>query len=372
MTRRDSGRGAVSVSEVHSSIQPLRIYKVVRYMNNTAVRHHARTRSWQALLTCTLLLLANASYADWHERVVDGIMGTRIGVELWSEDAGRGEAAIDAVIAELRRIDAGMSTYKPDSELSRLNATAAAGPVRVSQELFDLLQRSIRFSELTEGAFDVTYASVGFMYDFRKRVRPSEEDLRRALPAVNYRHLVLDPNKQTVSFARKGVRIDLGGIGKGYAVDRGIEVLRSRGIEHALVTAGGDSRIIGDRFGHPWVVGIRHPDRKSEIIARIPLEDAALSTSGDYERYFDENGVRYHHILDPKSGQSARAVRSATIIGPDATTTDGLSKTAFVLGPEKALELYNRMPGIDAVLVAPDGRVLYTEGMEAPKESSPK
>jgi thiamine biosynthesis lipoprotein len=192
--------------------------------------------------------------------------------------------------------------------------------------------------------------------------------IARALPAIDYRHVLLDAKAHTVRFSHPNVRIDLGGIGKGHAVDRGIAVLQGRGITRAMVTAGGDSRIIGDRFGDPWVVGIRHPDRKNEVIAKIPLEDAAFSTSGDYERYFDENGVRYHHIIDPHTGKSASKVRSATIIGPTATRTDGLSKTAFVLGPERALEIYNRLEDIDAILVTPDGRVLYTKGLEAPAQ----
>lgn len=317
-------------------------------------------------LLCLGLLFATSAHAEWIEHVEDGIMGTRIVVELWSEDRVDGEQAVQAVLAEMRRVDEAMSTYKPTSELSRVNAEAASRPIKISQELFDLLATSIEYSQLTEGAFDITYASVGYMYDYRARVRPDEERIERALPGINYRHLLLDANTRTVKFAREGVRIDLGGIGKGHAVDRGIAVLQDRGIQHALVTAGGDSRIIGDRFGNPWVVGIRHPDRKDQVIARIPLEDAAISTSGDYERYFDENGVRYHHILDPKTGHSASKVRSATIIGPTATRTDGLSKTAFVLGPERAIELYNRLGDVDAVLVTPDGRVLYTEGLEAP------
>ncbi len=305
-----------------------------------------------------------AAHAEWIEHVEDGIMGTRIVVELWSEDKAKGEQAVQAVLDEMRRVDAAMSTYKPTSELSLVNAQAAKKPVLISQELFDLLQTSIEYSKLTGGAFDITYASVGFMYDFRQRVRPDEEQIQGALPGINYRHLVLDPKARTVKFAREGVRVDLGGIGKGHAVDKGIEVLLKRGVKHGLVTAGGDSRIIGDRFGNPWVVGIRHPDRKDEVLARIPLEDAALSTSGDYERYFDENGVRYHHIIDPKTGHSASKVRSATIIGPTATRTDGLSKTAFVLGPDRAIEIYNQLEDIDAILVAPDGRVMYTKGLE--------
>lgn len=322
--------------------------------------HH---RFIAALALCIALCPARA---EWVEHVEDGIMGTRIVVELWSENKAEGDEAVRAVLEEMRRVDAAMSTYKPQSELSLVNAQAAKQPVPISQELFDLLETSIEYSKLTGGAFDVTYASVGFMYDFRQRVRPDEQQIESALPGINYRHLILDPKARTVKFAREGVRVDLGGIGKGHAVDRAISLLQARGVQHAMVSAGGDSRIIGDRFGNPWVVGIRHPDRKDEVIARIPLEDAALSTSGDYERYFDDKGVRYHHIIDPKTGRSASKVRSATIIGPTATRTDGLSKTAFVLGPEKALELYNSLEDIDAVLVAPDGRVMYTKGLEAP------
>ena len=164
------------------------------------------------------------------------------------------------------------------------------------------------------------------------------------------------------------MRIDLGGIGKGYAVDHGIGILQARGFQHALVTAGGDSRIIGDRMGRPWVVGIRNPDDKNKVVTRIPIENSAMSTSGDYERYFDENGVRYHHIIDPRTGHSASKVRSATILGPTATETDGMSKTAFVLGPEKALEIINRMPQYDAIFVTPEGKVLYSNGLAPPDQ----
>jgi FAD:protein FMN transferase len=319
------------------------------------------------LIACLLAAFCQLARAEWVERVEDGIMGTRIAVELWAEDRAAGNQAVEAVLNEMRRVDAAMSTYKPTSELSIVNERAAAAPVPISAELFDLLTTALDYSRATEGAFDITYASVGYLYDYRRHIRPSEAQIEQALPGIDYRQVLLDSKNRSVRFARAGVRIDLGGIGKGHAVDRGIAVLRARGIAHALVTAGGDSRIIGDRFGKPWVVGIRHPDRKEEVIAKIPLEDAAISTSGDYERYFDENGVRYHHIIDPKTGHSASKVRSATIIGPTATRTDGLSKTAFVLGPQRAIEIYNKLGDIDAVLVAPDGKVLYTKGLEPPK-----
>jgi len=312
-----------------------------------------------------LVCVAAPAHAEWVRRVTDGIMGTRITVELWSEDPVKAEQAIDAVLAEMRHIDDTMSTYKPTSEVSQVNAKAANGPMHISKELFDLLTTAKEYSVITEGAFDITYASVGYLYDFRKHQRPDEEQIAKALPAIDYRHVILDSKNQTVYFSQKGVRIDLGGIAKGYSVDRGIDVLKSLGYTRAYVGAGGDSRIIGDRFGKPWVVGIRDP-RKGEgnVIARIPLVDAAISTSGDYERFFEEKGVRYHHIIDPHTGHSASKVRSATVIGPYATRTDGLSKTAFVLGPEKAMEIYNRLDDIDAIIVKLDGTVVYSKGMQ--------
>jgi len=320
-----------------------------------------------------LWFTANAGAADapaqgkWVSRQVDGIMGTRIYVEVWAEDDAKGGAAIDAVMDEMRHIDESMSTYKPTSEVSKVNALAAVQAVPISPELFKLLTTALDYSRITEGAFDITYASVGYMYDFRARKRPTEEQIKEALPAINYKHVVLDPAAQTVHFSQPGVRIDLGGIAKGYSVDCGIEILQKLGYTHALVNAGGDSRVIGDRFGRPWIVGIRHPDNPEQIIMRIPLVDAAFSTSGDYERFFDENGVRYHHIIDPHTGHSASKVRSATVIAPTATRTDGLSKTAFVLGPEEALKIYNSLPDVDAVLVAPTGKVLYSKGLQPPE-----
>ncbi|HEV3182572.1 MAG TPA: FAD:protein FMN transferase [Steroidobacteraceae bacterium] len=315
-----------------------------------------------ALLTLVLPVAAAPAHAEWLERT-EAIMGTRCYVELWADDPLKGNDAIDAVMAELRRIDNLMSHYKPESQLSQINQYANERPVQVDKELFDLIKLSTHYSQITEGAFDITYASVGYLYDYPNHVHPSEEQIRQALPAVNWRNMLLDEEHHTVRFEHPGMRIDLGGIGKGYAVDRGIDVLKARGIQRALVTAGGDSRIIGDRMGRPWLVAIRHPDNANKVVTRIPLSDSAVSTSGDYERYFDEGGVRYHHIIDPRTGHSASKVRSATILAPTATQTDGMSKTAFVLGPEKALEIINRMPEYDAVLVLPDGRVLYSNGL---------
>jgi len=311
--------------------------------------------------------VAVPAHAEWLQRE-QAIMGTRCVVELWSDDRAKGEAAIEAVFAEFRRIDALMSTYKPESELSQVNTNAARAPVRISRELYDLLATSIEYSKLTRGAFDVTYASVGYLYDYRARVHPDEQAIAAALPGIDYRHVELLPESTSVRFRRPGVRIDLGGIAKGHAVDRGIEVLRRLGVERAMVNAGGDTRIIGDRLGRPWVVGIRHPDDETRIVLRIPLTDAALSTSGDYERFFEEDGVRYHHILDPRTGKSASKLRSVTIIAPTATRTDALTKSVFILGAADGIAFIDTLEDVDAIAVTPEGKVLYSKGLAPPPQ----
>ena len=318
-------------------------------------------------VTTLLLLMPVAARAEWHEREA-AIMGTRIAVELWHEDARQAEAAIDAVMAEMHRIDELMSVYKPDSQVSMINRDAASGPVKVDPELAALVARALEFSELSGGAFDITYASVGYLYDYREHRHPSEAQIQAALPAISWRHVVVDSAASTVRFTQPGVRIDLGGIAKGYAVDSAARILQSRGIHNATVSAGGDSRILGDRRGRPWIIGIRHPDDPNRVIARIPLEDAAISTSGDYERYFVEGGVRYHHIIDPHTGKSPEGVRSVTVIGPDATLTEGLTKSVFVMGRERGLALIDAQPDADAVVVQSDGRVFYSKGLAPPEE----
>jgi thiamine biosynthesis lipoprotein len=318
------------------------------------------------LFAVTLFLAGNAgAQAEWLARE-EPIMGTRVAVEVWHEDAAAASAAIDAVIAEMHRIDALMSVYKPESRLSEVNRDAATRPVKVEPELAMLIARALEFSELSGGAFDITYASVGYLYDYRAHKHPTESQIRTALPAINWRHVVVDLEASTVRFTQPGVRIDLGGIAKGHAVDSGIAILGGHGIKNGTVTAGGDTRVLGDRRGRPWVVGIRHPDDRGRVIARIPLEDAAISTSGDYERFFDEDGIRYHHIIDPKTGKSPQGVRSVTVIAPTSTLAEGLTKSVFIMGPERGLALVETQAECDAVVVTAEGKVLYSKGLAAP------
>lgn len=319
-------------------------------------------RFFASLLLAAVLVLAPSARAEWLSNE-QSIMGTVVRVELWTDSHKLGQAAIVEVMEEMQRIDHLMSTYKEDSEISRINRQAASEPVTISAELLQLLMRSLRMSEITDGAFDITYASAGHLYDFRRKVKPSADALAAALPAINYRHVVLDRANSSVKFLRSGVRIDLGGIAKGHAVDRAIALLKSRGIEHALVSAGGDSRLIGDRRGRPWVVGIRDPRQENEVVAVVPLSDAAISTSGDYERYFVADGVRYHHIINPGNGRPVSGVRSVTVVGPDSTTMDALSTSVFVMGIKRGLALVESLPDVEALIVDADGKMHYSSGL---------
>lgn len=323
--------------------------------------HHAAHRLLLLLFLAALPL--RTPHAEWLSDEQD-IMGTRITVELEHEDTISASRAIQDIMREMRRIDAGMSPYKQDSELSRVNRYAAEHPVVISDELFQLLQRAISFSRLTRGAFDITFASAGFLYDYRAHKKPEAHQLAAAVSRINFHNIRLDGNTSTIDFTRPGVKIDLGGIAKGYAVDNAIAHLQKLGVENALVTAGGDTRVIGERWGRPWYIGIRDPRREEDMVARIPLENVAVSTSGDYERFFEQDGVRYHHIIDPRTGDSARELRSVTIIGPDATTTDALSTSVFVMGLEPGLALINRLADIDAILVDNRGRLHYSNGLQ--------
>jgi len=304
-----------------------------------------------------------AASGDWFCRE-EAIMGSSIKVELWANGRAAGDAAIDAVMAEMHRIDQAMSPFKPDSELSRINRDAATSAVPISDEMFMLLARSIEFSDLSGGAFDITYAAVGHLYDYREGVRPTDDQIAEARRAVGYRHLILDAKARTVRFEREGMRIDLGGFAKGHVIDTSTTLLRRRGIRHAFLSAGGDSRVIGDRRGRPWTVGIRNPRLEDALVAVLPLTDVAISTSGDYESFFEKDGVRCHHVIDPATGKSPSSVHSVTIVAEDGLTTEALSKTVFVLGIDKGMRLIESLPGVDAVVVDAAGALHYSTGLQ--------
>lgn len=305
--------------------------------------------------------------AGWY-KAEHAIMGTEVSVDLWHDDLKHAEKCADQVFTEMRRIDVLMSPYKPESELSTINNQASEQAVIISEELFGLIKKSIKYSKLSSGAFDITFSSVGYLYDYRKKQHPSDEKINELLPAINYRHILLDENQHAIRFSMKGVRIDLGGIAKGYAIDNAVNILKSCGIEHGVVKAGGDSFIIGDRNGQPWIVGVRHPRQNDKVVVRLPLSNVAVSTSGDYERFFVENGVRIHHILRPTTGKPVTETWSATVIGNSALETDALSTAIFVMDWKAAIELVDKLEGIDAIIIDAQGEMHFSADLVAPAD----
>ena len=326
---------------------------------------------YRAAYPLLMLLLGpgaqSVALAEWHQQQRD-IMGTRVSVELWHTEASVAADCSQRVFAEMDRINALMSSYLDSSELSFINNNAATAAVEISDELALLVERSLHFSEISRGAFDITYASIGYAYDYRKRQQPSDQSVAQKMAAIDYHHIELAGNK--IRFNNNAVRIDLGGIAKGYAVDRAADIIGQCGISKAMVSAGGDSRILGDRMGRPWVIGIQHPRDPAGIVLRLPLSDSAISTSGDYERFFIDNGKRVHHIINPSTGRSAAASWSATVIGPDAMTTDALATSVFILGAVRGLALIESLEGIDAIVIDSDGKLHYSSGFQEPANDS--
>lgn len=310
---------------------------------------------------CSAPLAVNA---DWYQ--LDGVaMGTEVSVQLWSENGQIATVAMQSVLDEMKRVDQRFSPYIANSELSRLNKHAYTTPVKVSAEMLQLLVSAESVARLSDGAFDITFSAAGFLYDYRESRHPTASKLKDVIGAINYKHVTLSAKDSKVRFSHPGTRIDLGGIAKGHAVDRGISILEGLGIDHALVSAGGDSRLLGDRRGKPWVTGIKDP-RGEKSLLMVPLDNVAISTSGDYERFFidRETGKRHHHILSPKTGESANGLRSATVLAGDSTTADALSTTVFVLGVEKGLQLINNIPSVDAIIIDANGLLHYSDDLQ--------
>lgn len=332
--------------------------------------HSCRYKGLLKVFTVLLvMLLAIPASAEWY-RYSDTAMTTPVELEFWAEDNVKADALARDVLDVFHRVDAQMSRYRADSELSYLNREAATGPVKVSEGLFQVLQKAREVSELSEGAFDVTFGSVGYLYDFRSGKQPTDEQVAAGLSRVNFRDVILDESRQTVTLRKPGMLVDLGGIAKGYAVDLGVEVLKANGVRHARLSAGGDMRLLGDKRGRPWYVGIRDPRASNGNAVVLPLADVAVSTSGDYERFFvDESGERVHHILSPSTGRSVKGVQSVTIIGEDALTTDGLSTAVFVLGPEKGLKVVERLPSIEVVVIDDKRMMHVSDGLVPPERN---
>lgn len=326
--------------------------------------------------------LCGRSHADAHERSGSSddrrgkltysgeAMGTKVSVWFWTDREADAAKAAEALFAEMKRLDLAMTTWKPDSDVSRINAAAGEKPVIVSDETRAIISRALDVSGRTGGLFDISVQAFHGLWKFDQDMDgtlPDPAEVKNRVSLVNWKEISVDAKRKTVFLRRKGMAITLGGIAKGYAVDKCAALLKQRGFSDFMIQAGGDMYVAGSKGATPWVVGIRDPRGASDaMFATAPIKNHSFSTSGDYERGFVKEGVRYHHILDPLTGQPARASRSVTIRAKDAFTADAWSKVMFIAGWQKGMELIkaNRLADFEAVWVDADNSVHMTPGIE--------
>lgn len=296
-------------------------------------------------------------------------MGSSLVLTAWTADDAAAESAFDAVSADFERLDALMSVWRDGSEIVRLNAAAGDHPVPISQDVRDALLTARQVSEWTSGTFDITFYALSGLWKFdaqdQDNTVPDMAEVRKRLPLINYRDLVVDERAGTAFLTRKGMRVNLGGIGKGFAVDRAREIFRTHGLRDFMIQAGGDLYVSGKKGDRPWRLGIRDPRGPADkVFAAIDLSDSTFSTSGDYERFFMKDGRRYHHILDLRIGEPARGCRSVTLVTDRAVIADALAKGVFILGPSAGMALIERIDGVEGVIVSDTNEVLVSSGLK--------
>lgn len=291
-------------------------------------------------------------------------MGNRFELSVVSADGTWANDCLDAAIDEISRIERVLTTFREDSQTNQINANAGIRPVQVDAEVYGLIERSLRLSALTQGAFDITYGSLDkrfWNFDTTMTALPDPKTARRMVRLINYRNVLLDPDQQTVFLKEKGMRIGFGGIGKGYAAEQAKRVLRERGVESGIVNAAGDLTTWGMQpNGKPWTIGIADPNLSTrEAFSYLAISNMAVATSGSYEKYAFINGKRYAHTIDPKTGYPVSGMKSVTIIAPNAELADALATPVLVMGVRVGLDLINQMRHI-ACIIIDDNDVLYT------------
>lgn len=293
-------------------------------------------------------------------------MGSQLRVAIWATNDASATAAADGVKREFDRLEALMSVWKPGSEVVRLNAAAGERPQPVSADTLHVLERAREASVLTRGKFDITFGALAEVWKFdhdQDNVVPERAAIDARLPLVDYTAVELDRAARTAFVSRPGVRVHLGGIGKGYAIDRAVAQLRAAGFDDFLIQAGGDMYASGTNNGPSWRLGIADPRGEHAAFAALDVRDATFSTSGDYERFFIKDGVRYHHLIDPDTGVPARGCRSVTIVAASALTADVLSTGVFIMGPEAGMQLIEQAPDVEGVIVTAKNEVLISSGL---------
>lgn len=298
-------------------------------------------------------------------------MGSQLKLSAWTADDAKAIATFEDVFREFDRLENLLSVWKDGSDVVRMNRNAGITPVPVSDDTLNVLRAAADGSVLTRGKFDITFGALSDIWRFdhdQDNVVPDRQLIETRLTRVDYRAVQIDGTARTAFITRPNMRVHLGGIGKGYAVDRAVALLRDAGLADFMIQSGGDLYVAGDNGGTPWKLGIADPRGNHEPFATLQITNRTFSTSGDYERFFMKDGKRYHHLLDPDFGEPASGCRSVTIVASRAMLADVLSTGVFVLGPDEGMKLIEQLPDVEGVIVTSDNDVLVSSGLRGQVE----
>jgi len=298
------------------------------------------------------------------------LMGSRFDISVVAKDPIEGEEYIDLAINEIKRIEKLISSWDPNSQTSEINKNAGVKPVKVDAELFNLIQRGIGISTLTDGAFDISYASMDNIWKFDGSMTkmPEEATIKASVSKVGYQNILLNKKDHTVFLKLKGMKIGFGAIGKGYAADKAKELLISRGVVAGIINASGDMNTWGKQpNGDSWQVAITNPMNKNKVFALLPLDNGAVVTSGNYEKYVTFNNTRYTHIIDPRSGYPATGIVSVTVFAPKAELADALATSVFVMGKEVGLNRIEQLPKVECIIIDDLGTIITSKNIQINK-----
>jgi len=291
------------------------------------------------------------------------LMGNRFELSVVADDEAWANTCIDAGVEEIRRIEELLTTFSDDSETNLINQNAGVAPVKVSRETFNLIQRSLRISAVTQGSFDITYGSIDkrlWNFDEHMTALPDEETARKMVRLINYRNVILDDAQCTVFLAEKGMRIGFGGIGKGYGAEMAKRIMIGKGMKSGVVNASGDLTAWGlQPNGKPWTIGIANPDSSGQVFSQMDITGLAVATSGNYEKFVTIDGKRYSHTINPRTGLPVSGIKSVTIISTNAEIADAMATPVTIMGVHTGLDMINQMKDIEAIIIDDDNR-LYT------------
>jgi thiamine biosynthesis lipoprotein len=293
-------------------------------------------------------------------------MGSQLQLSAWTADEARAVDTFERVFREFDRLENLLSVWKDGSDVVRMNANAGITPVSVSEDTINVLREAAEGSALTRGKFDITFGALSDIWRFdhdQDNIIPDRQLIETRLTRIDYRAVHVDGTARRAFVGRPNMRVHLGGIGKGYAVDRAVALLREAGFADFMIQSGGDLYVAGRNGSAPWKLAIADPRGAHEPFATLQITDGTFSTSGDYERFFMKDGVRYHHLLDPDFGEPARGCRSVTIVANRALTADVLSTGVFIMGPDEGMKLIERLPDVEGVIVTADNEVLISTGL---------